>query len=167
GRPGIRARPDAEPPRAPIGERLHRREVAAAAIEERIVAARDFRPGGGDPLGDLGELPLPELVVVRGAGPERGQFRLDALEHGVEATDRLAEDAYRGIEQVEHPRGERPFRTEGVDADLARLPDAVDAPDALLDGGRAPGEIVVHQHVAVLEVAALAAELAGKQDARS
>src|SRR5207244_6400331 len=52
------------------------------------------------------------------------------------------------------------------DVDLARLPDAVQAPDALLDHHRVPGQVEVHEHVAELEVAAFAAGSSGDQDAR-
>ena len=100
-RRSVRARPHSQPVRAALGERSHRREVAAPAVEERVVAARHLRTRRRHAGSDLGELLLPERVVVRGAGAERGQLRLDALEHGVEPADRLAEDAHRGIEEIE------------------------------------------------------------------
>src|SRR5207245_8120848 len=52
------------------------------------------------------------------------------------------------------------------DVDLARLPDAVQPADALLDHHRVPGEVVVHEHVAELEVPSFAAGAGGDQDAR-
>ena len=56
---------------------------------------------------------------------------------------------------------------KGEDADFAGLSDPVDAADALLDGGRAPREIVVHQDVAVLEVPPFPAQLRAEQHART
>jgi hypothetical protein len=96
------------------------------------------------------------------SSPFRGP---DLLEHRVQAADRLGEDPDAGIEHVEHARRQRALGPEGVDGDLAQLPDAIDAADPLLDGRRAPGEVVVDQHVAVLEVAPFPAQLGAEEHA--
>ncbi len=137
------SRADARPQPLPaaLRQRAHRRQIAAAQIEQRVVGARHLRPRRRDAPRDLGGLARPLLRIV--AGSEREQLRLDALQHRVEPARRLGEDAHARVEHFQHARGQRALGREGVDAHLARLPDAVDAPDALLDGGRAPGEIVV------------------------
>ena len=156
----------AQPVRPPPRQRADRVEVAAAAVEERVDRPHHLGPRRGDALGEPAQRAFPELLVVGDASAERRQLRFDGLQDVVEPAHRLAEHADRLVEQVEDARGEGSFRPEGEDAHLARLADAVDAADALLDRRRAPGEIVVHEHMTVLEVATLSAQLGAEQHAR-
>ena len=55
-------------------------------------------------------------------------------------------------------------QAEIEDVDIARLTDAVDAADALFDRHRIPGQIVVDDGAAELEVAAFAANFGRQQD---
>jgi hypothetical protein len=87
---------------------------------------------------------------------------LDPPELVLEPAQRLAEDADR----FEERRDRRAQSLGGADVDdLDRFvpADAVEAPDALLDRGRRPGEIEEHEAVAELEIASLAAALGGQQ----
>ena len=60
----------------------------------------------------------------------------------------------------EHPLFDGPGSDEVVDQHLrTHLPKAVDAPDALLDAHRVPGDVVVHEPVAKLVVEPLGAHL--------
>ncbi len=157
----------AQAARAAIGQRAHRREIAAAQIEQRIVRAGHLGARRRHARSQLARDALPLRRIVGGARAEGGQVGLDRLEDGVEPAHRFGEHAHAGVEHVEHVRRQRALGAKGVDAHLARLADAVDAADALLDGRRAPRQIVVHQHVAVLEVAPLAAQLRAEHHARA
>src|SRR5262249_19256319 len=67
------------------------------------------------------------------------------------------------VEYPEHLLFERAARRQIENKDVTRLADAVDAPDALLDGHRVPGQIEIDQRVAELEVAPLASRLGADQ----
>src|SRR5262249_50150529 len=67
--------------------------------------------------------------------------------------DGVTEDSKSLVAAHEHPLFNRPRRNEVVDQHLrTHLPEAVNAPDALLDSHRVPGDVVVHESIAKLVV---------------
>src|SRR5207244_2448389 len=107
---------------------------------------------GGEPL--LGQ---PALELLRAA--ELAQDQVQLAHHQLEQLD-------LPVEQLEDVRLDGPCGGEVHDVDLARLPDAVQPSDALLHHHRVPGEVVVHEHVAELQVTSFAAGAGGDEDAR-
>jgi hypothetical protein len=59
------------------------------------------------------------------------------------------------VEEAEDVRFDRSLRGEVDNVRLARLADAVNAPDALFNHHGIPRQLVVHEHVAQLEVESL------------
>src|SRR3989449_563743 len=113
-----------------------------------------------------------EVFLALGGEPLFGEAALELLRAAEFAEDQvqLAHDQLEQldlpVEQLEDVGLDGPRRREVHDMHLARLADAVQAPDALLDHHRVPGEVVIHEHVAELEVASFAAGAGGDQDAR-
>ena len=174
--------------------RLHVKQQPLAGgghhvLVERVEVGRDARE---DRLGHLGPVGLAVQLApggladagLRGAGPgddrvearrrerarrgERRQLerRLDPRELGLEAGERLAEEA----ERLEEPRRVAPDalgRPEVDDLDREAPADPVEAADALLDHERAPRQVEEHEAPAELEVAALAAALGRDEQARA
>ena len=118
------------------------------------------------------------LVVRQLLKPARSFFRrqVEALGDVVELAGDLAEDllvaAHGMLEDADAPQApevdvgvDGARRDEVDDGDrLALLAVAVDAADALLDAHGIPGQIVVDEEIAELEVETLAADLGGEQD---
>ena len=89
------------------------------------------------------------------------QDLVGGVEHGAEQLELLAQDLER--QRLRHVvLGE-----EVDDGHVALLAVAVAAADALLDALRVPGQVVVHDGVAELEVQALGAGLGGDEHARA
>src|SRR6266566_636808 len=106
---------------------------------------------GGEPL--FGQ---PALELLGAA--EFAEDQVQLAHHQLEQLDLL-------VEQLEDVRLDRSRRGEVHNVDFALLPDAVQPSDALLHHHRVPGQIVVHQHVAELQIASFAAGAGGDQHA--
>src|SRR5215210_7960353 len=120
-----------------------------AELSERILALRFRRldPCLEDRFGELA------LIV------HLAEYLPDLADDQLEHVDLLVEDA-------QHMLFKRAARDRVEDEDLARLPDAVDAADALLNRHRVPRQVEVDERVAELQVAPLAARFGGEQERR-
>src|SRR5256886_12753009 len=104
---------------------------------------------------------LLERFVRLGAQPCRREAFLEAIgaaevaEDDIQLSNNELEELDLLIEKAQHVRLGRPPGGEVDDVGLARLPNAVNTPDALLDYHRIPGQLVVHEHVAELEIETL------------
>ena len=168
-----RAEPEAQAPRD--------RQRSEPALEPHgVVVRRDegvellLLLSGGAALLDVdahGFHPAREVFLTLGGEPFFGEPALELLCAAEFAEDQiqLAHDQLEQldllIEQLEDVRLDRPRRCEVHDVDLARLPDAVQPSNALLHHHRVPRQVVVHEHVAELEVPSLAAGASGDQHA--
>src|SRR4051812_3583066 len=89
---------------------------------------------------------------------------LNAAEDRADLADHQLEHRYLLVQQLQQLLLERVAGDEVEHEDLAALPDAIDAPDALLDRHRIPRHVEIDQGVAELDVAALAARLRAQED---
>src|SRR5207245_9133055 len=89
----------------------------------------------------------------------------ELAEDQVQLADDQLEQLDLPVEQLEDVRLDRPGGGEVHDVHFARLPDAVQAPDALLHHHRVPRQVVVHEHVTELQVPSFAARAGGDQHA--
>src|SRR5690242_16362808 len=116
----------------------------------RLAAGDDLLADGFDPLRE-------DVVGVR-AQPGVGQALLERVgttevaEDDVELADHELEKLDLLIEKAEHVCLDRVARGEVDDVRFTSLADAVNAADALLDDHRVPGELVVHEPIAELQV---------------
>src|SRR3954471_18916650 len=112
---------------------------------------------GNDLLADRLDALLEDIIGVR-AQPGVGQALLERIgaaevaEYDVELTDHELEELDLLVEKSEHVRFDRAARGEVDDVRLTSLANAVDAADALLHDHRVPGQLVVHEAVAELQV---------------
>src|SRR5690349_3015320 len=105
----------------------------------------------------LGARPDAEDLVLEGA-----RLRVGA-QHHVQVSDDRAEEIDLLVHDLEDVGLDRVSRAEVVDPHVLGLPQAVQAPDPLLDPHRIPGQVVVHEVVAELEIASLPARLGADQ----
>ena len=117
---------------------------------------------GDDLLADRLDALLEDVIGFR-TQPRLGQALLERIgapevaENDVELTDTSSNKLDLLIEESQHLRFDRAARGEVDDVRLARLADAVDAADALLHDHRVPGELVIHEAIAELQVQSLGA----------
>src|SRR3989449_570841 len=131
---------------------LARRAALLDLGAHRLHAAREvFLAVGGEPL-----FRQPALELLRAT--EFAEDQVQLAHHQLEQLD-------LPVEQLEDIRLDRPGGGQVHDVDLARLPDAVQAADALLHHHRVPRQVVVHEHIAELEVPSFAASAGGDQHA--
>src|SRR5439155_1945925 len=95
-----------------------------------------------------------ELALVLQISEDLADLAHDQLEHVDLAVEHLEDMVLDG-----------PGSGEVEDPHRLRLADAVDTADALLDPHRIPGQVVVDDRVAELEVASLAADVGREQNA--
>src|SRR5215210_3949710 len=118
-----------------------------AELSECILALRfrRFDPRLEDRFGELA------LII------HLAEYLPDLADDQLEHVDLLVEDA-------QHVLFKRAARDRVEDEDFARLADAVDAADALLNRHRVPRQVEVDERVAELQVAPLAARLGREQE---
>ena len=153
---------------------------AQASAHVAVEALEQHRAGLGHPLIDAGLEVVAELVeglldlVGLAAGLvdlQHAPLEVDAVLQRPEDLVRGAEDAVEEVElalqELEEPRVRGVLPVQEVEHEhVVLLPVAVAATDALLHPLRVPGQIVVHQQVAELEVESLCARLGGDEDLR-
>src|SRR5204863_365242 len=119
---------------------------------DRLDPAREVRlPLGGEPL-----FREPALELLRAA--ELAEDQVQLAHHQLEQLD-------LPVEQLEDVGLDGSRSGEVHDVDLALLPYTVQPSNSLLHHHRVPGQVVVHQHVAELQIASFAAGAGSDQHA--
>ena len=133
--------------------------IAMQLLIRGFVDSRTRRLRGRD---DLLELRRGQAIGIEG---DPFQRIFDLRELGLDSRRWLAEDP-EPLEETHHVGADSRWRTEIDDFDRYAAADAIQPPDPLLHRRWFPREIVEHQAMAELEVAALASSFGRHEDAR-